>query len=458
MSRLVVVSNRVADISRATQSGGLAVALADALTERGGVWFGWDGEPQADSSSEAILENIGNVAKISCAITEQDYDEYYVGYSNSVLWPLFHYRLDLVDFQHDFFLGYCRVNALFAARLAPFLRTDDVIWVHDYHLIPFATYLRDLGFSQRMGFFLHIPFPPAEMLSASPNHRELADALLRYDVIGFQTSTDLGNFMRYIEEHTDGRVLDNGRIETGGRTIQAGRFPIGIDVDAFREMAHNASDDIQIDKLRREILGRQQIIGVDRLDYSKGLPSRMEAYGRLLLNNPGLEKSVTFLQIAPPTRQDVDAYSDIRVELERLAGSINGQFGDFNWIPINYIRRSVPRQTLAGLYAASQVGFVSPLRDGMNLVAKEYVAAQDDDNPGVLVLSQFAGAAEEMQEALMVNPYDVDDMAVKLLEALTMPLEERQARQSALLAKIRQYDVKAWMGDFLGYLEQRRDA
>ena len=454
MSRLVIVSNRVADIRTSAQSGGLAVGLADALKAKGGVWFGWDGETPAEVSDEVAVEEIGNVRKISCPISEQDYNEYYVGYSNSVLWPLFHYRLDLVSYEPAFFEGYCRVNERFASRLVKFLEPDDSIWVHDYHLIPLGGCLRRLGCRQRIGFFLHIPFPPPDLLSASPNYKELVDALLQYDVIGFQTHTDLGNFRRFIEHHTDAELLEDGAIRAGGRTIVAERFPIGIDVETFREMAYTAGDDLQIEMLRREILGRKQIIGVDRLDYSKGLPARMEAFGRLLENNPELEKSVTFLQIAPPTRQDVNAYSDLRIELERLAGSINGQFGHFNWTPIRYIRRSIPRTTLAGLFWMSQVGFVSPLRDGMNLVAKEYVAAQDDANPGVLVLSQFAGAAEEMQEALIVNPYDVDDMAVRLLEALTMSLAERQERQKALLAHVRRFDAKAWLEAFLSHLEQ----
>ena len=454
MSRLVIVSNRVADLRKSSQSGGLAVGVADALKERGGLWFGWNGETLGSSAESPTVEEIGNVRTISASMSQQDYDEYYVGYANSVLWPLFHYRLDLVDFQPAFFEGYCRVNANLAAELVPYLDKDDTIWVHDYHLIPFASSLRKLGCKQRIGFFLHIPFPPPDLFSALPNHEMLVRALLEYDVIGFQTFTDLTNFRHYLQEYSAAEFLDVGRIRTSGREVLAGRFPIGIDVDSFRGLAKEASEGIQIDMMRREILGRKQIIGVDRLDYSKGLPARLESFRQLLTQHPELEKAVTFLQIAPPTREDVNAYGEIRTELERLTGAINGGFGDFNWTPVRYIHRSVGRETLAGLFAASQVGFVTPLRDGMNLVAKEYVAAQDDANPGVLVLSQFAGAAEEMQEALMVNPYDVDDMAKKLFQALTMPQGERIERHKALYARIQRHDAKAWLKSFLNALEQ----
>jgi trehalose 6-phosphate synthase len=455
MSRLIVVSNRVADLRKSAQSGGLAVGMADALRERerGGVWFGWDGKTLQAKPQPPEVEDIGKVKKISVSMSVQDYSEYYIGYANSVLWPLFHYRLDLVDYRLPFFEGYCRVNANFAASLAPFLRADDIIWVHDYHLIPFARCLQDLGCTQRIGFFLHIPFPPPDLFSASPNHNWLAEALLQYDVVGFQTYADLANFKLYVDEHTSATVLEDGRIRAGDRLIVAERFPIGIDVETFAALAQEASVDVQIDMMRREILGRKQVIGVDRLDYSKGLPARFEAFDRLLAHHPELEKAVTLLQIAPPTREDVNAYSDIRAELERLAGSINGKYADFNWTPIRYIHRSVARTQLAGLFRASQVGFVTPLRDGMNLVAKEYVAAQDEEDPGVLVLSQFAGAAEEMQEALIVNPYDVEDMAEKLFQGLAMPLEERRRRHKALLERIRKHDARTWMESFLAALE-----
>lgn len=453
MSRLVIVSNRVADLSSPTQSGGLAVGLADALRERGGVWFGWSGQTDAGADAAPVVETFGKVRTIGMHLSQKDYSDYYLGYSNSVLWPLFHYRLDLVDFRPAYYKGYARVNRAFARALVEFLEPDDVIWVQDYHLILLADFLRKLGVRNRIGFFLHIPFPPPDLLAASPNHKALVDGLFQYDLIGFQTHTDVGNLMRFAQEHAAVEVMDDGALLVGNRTVLTRRFPIGIDVDSFQEMALQAPDEVKIDALRRQTLQRKQIIGVDRLDYSKGLPDRVKAFGRLLSMHPEFEKRVTFLQIAPPTREEVGAYTDIRTELEVLTGSINGRFADFNWTPIRYIHRSVARDKLAALYRESQVGFVTPLRDGMNLVAKEYVAAQDPADPGVLVLSQFAGAAEEMGDALIVNPYDIDEMARKLHEALTMPLDERRRRHEALYESVMRHDARAWLTAFIATLE-----
>ena len=453
MSRLVIASNRVADLRAATQTGGLAVALADALKERGGVWFGWDGERQGLTGGEPAVETIGKVKRVAAPLSPQDVSDYYFGYANSVLWPLFHYRLDLVDYRPAFFAGYGRVNETFARQLLPFLKPDDLVWCHDYHLIPLAGHLRRLGCRQRIGFFLHIPFPPPDLLHAAPNHAELIDALLEHDVVGFQTHADAGNFKLYLGEHTPAVQVAENRFRVGERTVVIDRFPIGIDAAGFAAMARDADEEVRIDLMRRQVLGRRQVIGVDRLDYSKGLPERIRAFGRLLEQHPELEKTVTFLQIAQPTREEVDAYADIRMELETLAGSINGRFSDFNWTPVRYIHRPVSRRKLAPLLRGSQVGLVTPLRDGMNLVAKEYVAAQDPDDPGVLVLSKFAGAAEEMRQALIVNPYDIDDMARQLHRALTMPLKERRRRHRALLDHVTRQDAAAWLGAFLAALK-----
>jgi trehalose 6-phosphate synthase len=442
MSRLVVVSNRVADLRQTTQSGGLAVAIADALKAKGGVWFGWDGNTLEDETEKLGVDRIGDVDVISSPLTVEDYSQYYIGYANSVLWPLFHYRVDLVDYRPQFFEGYMRVNSKFAALLKPFLKQGDMVWVHDYHLIPFAERLRALGCGHKMGFFLHIPFPPADILAASPNHAYLVEALLQYDVIGFQTSTDLNNFNRYVEENMPDSIGPDGVIRRGGRRVRALRLPIGIDVAQFTELAETTFEDINIDHMRRTILRQRQIVGVDRLDYSKGIPERFEAFSRM-----------TFLQIAPPTREDVTAYAEIRMKLEGLSGSINGRFGDIDWVPIRYIHRPVPRPRLAAMFRLSEVGLVTPLRDGMNLVAKEYVAAQDPADPGVLVLSQFAGAAEELEDALIVNPHDTEEMGEKMEQALRMPLEERQRRHASLLERVKQSDVGIWMETFIEALE-----
>ena len=455
MSRLVIVSNRVADLTNTAQAGGLAVGVGDSLRQRGGVWLGWDGQRlKYEEPPEPRIRKMGPVSLATIPLTQQDYDEYYLGFSNSVLWPLFHYRLDLVDYKSEFLEGYRRVNGKFADALMTILQPDDVIWIHDYHLIPLASELRRRGCTQRMGFFLHIPFPPPEILAAVPRHKWLVECLLDFDVIGFQTNTDLGNLQHYVADQL-GCEMSGNVIRTGEREVISGCFPIGIDVDAFSQMAQRPNEEVQIETHRRRVLRRKQIIGVDRLDYTKGLPDRLRAFERLLELYPEHVKNVALIQIATPTREEVEAYADIRRELEALSGAINGRYADFNWTPVRYMYRTVPRDALAALFRVSQVGFVTPLRDGMNLVAKEYVAAQSMDDPGVLVLSKFAGAAEELREALIVNPYDSDDMARALNRALTMSLEERQERQQALIDRIREKDANWWLKSFMDALENR---
>ena len=456
MSRLVIVSNRVADLDNQAQSGGLAVALREALRSVGGIWFGWDGRMIEEGEPIEVKRTVQNdVTLATIPMTEQDYEEYYLGFANKVLWPVCHYRLDLVKFEPAYLEGYRRVNKSFATALWPILRPDDVVWAHDYHLISFGAELRALGAKQRLGFFLHIPFPPPELLQAVSSHDWLVESLFQYDVIGFQTTTDLGNFRRFVSDHVGGQVLDEGRITAYGRTIVARAFPIGIDVDDFAAAARTPDAASQIERLNRRTVVRSHIIGVDRLDYTKGLPERFKAFRKFLESHPEHWKTVTLMQIAPPTRSEVEAYVNIRTELEKLSGSINGEFGDFDWTPVRYVHRSMPRDTLAALFRGSEVGLVTPLRDGMNLVAKEYIAAQNEEDPGVLILSKFAGAAEELQEALLVNPYNIDDMANAMQTALRMPLGERKERHADLLRRIKTHDIAFWRRSFLDVLNSR---
>jgi trehalose 6-phosphate synthase len=453
MSRLVVVSNRVAYLENANKSGGLAVALGDTLRQTGGVWFGWDGNVVNDDAQITISATQQDTVTIATIpLTEQDYQDYYVGFANQVLWPACHYRLDLVKFETSYFDGYRRVNARFADALSQLVEPDDVIWIHDYHLFSLASELRSRGAKQRIGFFLHIPFPPPGVLLAVPVHQWLVKSLFSYDVIGFQTNADVVNFQRFVAEHASGEIGADGQVTAFGRTVIAGAFPIGIDVDSFYKLAHSSDADGIIERLNRRHLALSHVVGVDRLDYSKGLPERLRAFRRLLELYPEKQKSVTLMQIAPPTREDVAAYSDIKEQLEQLSGSINGEFGDFDWTPVRYIHRNIARDQLAALFRGSQVGLVTPLRDGMNLVAKEYVAAQNMDDPGVLVLSRFAGAAEDLQEALIVNPYDVDDIAHALKQALNMPVNERRERHQKLYARVQRNDAAHWRKQFLAAL------
>src|SRR5262245_7668695 len=446
MSRIVLVSNRVTDIRKAPQAGGVAVALADIVRTRPALWFGWNGEI-APEHATPTLEREGRIATVP--LSEADHQAYYLGYSNSVLWPVFHNRLDLAQFEAGFFERYVGVNRRLAEQLRPLLRPDDLIWVHDYHLLPFATELRRLGAQNPIGYFLHIPFPPWQTFMAIPEHQQLARALAAYDLIGLQTKADVANLVTYLENGVYGRIVPDGRIRLLDRLLTVGSFPIGIDVADF---AH-AKRDSGLVQARAPV---HRIIGVDRLDYTKGLPQKFKAFGQFLETNPRYRGQVVLTQIAPPTRGSVEAYTDIRQQLESLAGSINGRFGELDWVPIHYIHRSTARRRLADIYRSSRIGLVTPLRDGMNLVAKEYVAAQDGADPGVLILSQFAGAAEEMSQALIVNPYNIAETADVIRMAFEMDLSERQKRHAALIATVEKNNVVAWCRSFIAQLERVR--
>ncbi len=451
MSRLVVVSNRLAD-PRKTAAGGLAVALGDALSLNGGLWFGWSGtivEDGAPGEGEVHTQQAGNVTLATVDLCREDHDSYYLGYSNGVLWPVFHYRLDLADFDAGYIGGYRRVNQLMARKLMPLLQPDDIIWVHDYHLIPLAAELRAMGCKNRIGFFLHVPLPPPQVLAAIPQHEWLIRSLFSYDVLGFQTQNDVDHFSRYVGKEVGAEALDEHQFRAFGRTVHAQAFPIGIDVDEFVALADGKDARDMFDSMKGEYSRRRLLLGVERLDYSKGLPHRLRAFRQLLRQYPENLGSATLIQIASPSREALDTYSGLRQELESLCGSINGDFGELDWMPVRYIHRNVARKRLPGLYRAASVALVTPLRDGMNLVAKEFIAAQDPEDPGVLVLSRFAGAAEQLAEALLVNPYDIFGTAESIQQALQMPLAERQRRHQQLLARIREQDVHWWCAGFL---------
>jgi trehalose 6-phosphate synthase len=451
--RLVVVSNRVGPIGRDKPAqGGLAVALRAALERAGGLWFGYSDSISERPSETPKLTTDGNITAAVVDLSRRDFDEYYIGYANRVLWPLFHYRPSLVGFSRRNLAGYLRVNRGFARALAPMLLPDDVVWVHDYHLIPLGEGLRQLDCRQPIGFFLHTPFPAAELLRILPNHRELVAALCAYDLVGFQTAADLESFRDYLLRQGGGEDLGGGRLRAFGRTLQAGVFPIGIDVDAVAEQADAAEESRQMRRLTSSIRDRSLIIGVDRIDYSKGLPARFAAYSHLLEHYPQTRGRTVLMQIAPPSRSDVPEYREIRRDLEAAAGHINGRYAEFDWTPVRYLNKSFNHRILSGFYRAARIGLVTPFRDGMNLVAKEYVAAQRPDDPGMLVLSCFAGAVRELAEAIVVNPYDVQAMAEAICQGLQMPLEERRERWAAMMATLRRNDINAWRERFLAAL------
>lgn len=459
MSRLVVVSNRVATPTESKGSaGGLAVGVFGALKDTGGVWFGWSGDIVTDAVANAGPEIVqdGAVTFATVGLSRRDYDQYYRGFSNAMLWPVFHYRNDLACYDRQEYAGYRRVNAWLAQQLLPLLQPDDVIWVHDYHLIPFAEALRLAGVKNRIGFFLHIPFPTPQVMLNIPPHDELLKSLCCYDVVGFQTESDLVAFGDYIVRQAHGKVTPEGGIEAYGRSLRAGVYRIGVFPDDIAAQAKRFETRKDVRELKQSLQNRKLIMSVDRLDYSKGIAERFRAFERLLETSPELQGAVSLVQVAPPTRADVQTYQHIRQNLEYEAGRINGRFSGLDWTPIRYLNRRYDRWVLMSLFRASQVGFVTPLRDGMNLVAKEYVAAQDPEDPGVLVLSRFAGAAAELDAALIVNPHDILDMSEALQRALTMPLDERRDRHARMLAVLRKNDLGVWRDTFLADLRAVR--
>ncbi|HEX5998992.1 MAG TPA: trehalose-6-phosphate synthase [Hyphomicrobiaceae bacterium] len=438
MSRVILVSNRVTDLRRAAQAGGVAVALAHVMRTRPSLWFGWSGEVKPPKEAAQATQS-GRIITVPLSPTENE--RYYLGYANSVLWPVFHNRLDVAQFEAGYFDEYMAVNRRLAALLQPHLRPGDVIWVHDYHMIPLAVELRRLGVLNRIGFYLHIPFPPWQTFIAIPEHAQLARCLAAYDLVGLQTKADVSNLLDYLVNGVFGNVTPDGRVRLFDRLLRIASFPIGIDVSDFAKAAHNVA--------LVQGRGMSRIVGVDRLDYTKGLPQKFKAFGKFLEAYPQYQRQVVLTQIAPPTRENVEAYADIRQQLESLAGSINGRFGEIDWVPIHYIHRAAPRRRLTAIYRSARIALVTPLRDGMNLVAKEYIAAQDAENPGVLILSRFAGAAEELEKALIVNPYDIHNTAEAIRIAMEMGLTERRARHQAMMATIKQHDLAAWCDAFL---------
>jgi trehalose 6-phosphate synthase len=452
--RLIIASNRTAAPGE-PRAGGLAVALSDALTERGGVWFGWSGEIVERETRGVRLFAEDRIDFALADLTQAEYDGFYLGYANRALWPVFHYRTDLAHFDEADFAAYEGVNRRFGRLLAQLTRPDDLVWIHDYHYLLMGQEMRASGWDGLMGFFLHIPFPAPEVFTSLPQHQRLARGLCAFDLVGFQTERDTANFRRYLIEQCAGVQNEDGTITVFERTLRAETFSIGIDADDFASLANSSGGQAAAERLGKIIENRSLVFGVDRMDYSKGLPQRMAAFGRMLDDNPDLRGTVSFVQIAPPSREAVDAYQALRVELDGLVGRINADYGDLDWVPIRYLARGYPRDVLAGLYRIARVALVTPLYDGMNLVAKEFIAAQDPDDPGVLILSEFAGAAEELTDALLVNPHDIAGMADAIHRGLTMPIEERRERWEAMIKGVREFDIAWWRRSFLEALEAR---
>jgi trehalose 6-phosphate synthase len=454
MSRLIVVSNRVNPPGGAGEEtvGGLAMALAAALREYSGLWFGWSGKTTPEFDGKLSMQTLDGVTSAVVDLEAADLDEYYNGYANKTLWPLFHYRTDIAAYDRVYGEGYSRVNKRFAETLAPLIAEGDLIWVHDYHLIPLARELRALGIKNRIGFFLHVPWPAHQVFTTLPGHGQLVQAMFDYDLVGFQTAEYCQAFEEYVLSEAGGSEPEPGRLKAYGRSLRVGAFPIGLDAPDFARMLKSSRARRMRDLMTAATVFRHLVVGVDRLDYSKGLEERFLGFERFLVDNPDMRREVLMLQIAPVSRESVDAYQEIRARLDALSGRINGEFSDVDWNPFRYVNKNYRRDELAGIYGAARVGLVTPLRDGMNLVAKEYVAAQDPEDPGVLILSRFAGAARQMGQALLVNPNSPEEIADALKRALSMEKAERIRRWRALFDNVQREDVTAWRDAFVNTL------
>jgi trehalose 6-phosphate synthase len=455
---LVVVSNRVArGKANEPMTGGLAAALLPVVENSGAIWVGSSGRVRDGSQKEpfAEIEALGAGALAMLDLPAAHYGGYYEGFANSALWPALHSRSDLILASQEDYGSYREVNAFMARALLRFQKPETVFWIQDYHFLALGAELRDLGVTQPVGFFLHTPWPARAVIAGVPHHRELIEAMLAYDLIGFQTRDDCENFISYVQSDL-GLVVADGAVTSRHGTTRVAAFPIGIDPEKFAHLAAKAVSHPDVSRLRRSLHGEKLAIGVDRLDYSKGLVNRINAFDRMWTTRPELARTVSLLQIATPSRGAIEAYGNLQNELARLVSDVNGRHGEVDWTPIRYLNKGFSQTVLAGLYRTAQVGVVTPLHDGMNLVAKEYVAAQNPADPGVLVLSKFAGAANELDTALLVNPHDIDGMARTIATALSMPLTERRMRWEAMMARLRTGTIQRWFADFVEALQDTR--
>lgn len=462
MSRLLLVSNRLPvtvklehqQVSVTPSAGGLATGLRGPHERLDGLWIGWPGDVSrlTPQQREKLERDLAALRTVPIYLSGSEVSRYYEGFSNRVLWPLFHYLLDRVPPHARDWDMYRKVNERFADLVAGHYRPGDLIWVHDYQLMLLPGLLRQRLPDARIGFFLHIPFPAADVFRILPWRDALLEGLLGADLIGFHTLEYVRNFAGTLLRCC-GLSTEGDRVRHDGREIRVGAFPMGIDTASFEALAQ--SDEVleQVVKLRSQARGQFLLLGIDRLDYTKGIIRRLLAVERLLEREPWLRGRLRLLQVAVPSRTKVDAYEQFRHQVDELVGRINGTYGSFDSLPIHYLYRSFNERKLTAMYRAADVMLVTPLRDGMNLVAKEFVAARTDES-GVLLLSEFAGAASELGEALLVNPYDIDGMAQAIKQALVMPEEEKQLRMRALRQRVREANVHRWADGFVDTLSE----
>lgn len=464
--RLVVVSNRLPFSFRREEDGrwraepsggGLVTALLPVLKHRGGVWIGWPGAAEASPDLDAELASVGKGAGYTLKSVPLNRDEirnFYEGFSNEVVWPLFHDLQSHCNFDPVYWRTYREVNRKFAEAVHQASLPGDFVWVHDYHLMGVAAELRRLETEARIGFFLHIPFPSPDIFLKLPWRLQIIESLLQYDLVGFQTVRDRRNFVQCVRTLVPGADFDGrGQVlqgRAGGRRLRVGSFPISIDYNAFMRQAATPEVAAYAQELHRLLPNRKLILGIDRLDYTKGIPLRLRAFQNMLERYPELRERVSLIQVVVPSREDIDRYRELKTEIERLVGQINGSFvRPGGWVPVWYVYRSLSRRDLLAYYRAADIALVTPLKDGMNLVAKEYCACSIEEDC-VLILSEFAGAAAQLSRgAVLVNPYDIEGVADAIRRACTMERRERRARMLRMRRSIREHDVFQWVASFL---------
>lgn len=449
---LVIVANRLpvdrVDGTWRRSPGGLVSALEPVMRSNDGTWIGWPGG--TEQGLEPFESDGMNLVPMS--LTTQEIEEFYEGFSNATLWPLYHDVVAKPEFHREWWDTYVAVNRRFAERAAEVAAENATVWVHDYQLQLVPAMLRDLRPDLRIGFYLHIPFPPQELFSQLPWRRQLLEGLLGADLVGFQLSGAAQNFIRLVRQRVGHKTHRDLVYLPDGRTVRAAAFPISIDVGSYEELARS-EEVAQRAKEIREAVGnpRKIFLGVDRLDYTKGIYARLRAFGELLVDGHLDVEDAVFVQIATPSREQVEQYRILRDDIERLVGRLNGDLGKIGQPAVHYLHSSYPREEMAAFFRAADVMVVTPLRDGMNLVAKEYVACRFDDD-GALVLSEFAGAADELRQAWLINPYDINGMKSALLEASRAEPKEITRRMRAMRRTVTKHDVVAWAQSFLAEL------
>ena len=453
-------------------SGGLITALGPVLRNRGGLWLGWTGVSERVKTTALLNKETGTIGYtlVAVGLSEHEVANYYYGFSNEIIWPLFHNLQTLCNYNPEFWKSYLRVNQKYARKIAEVSRGEEFIWVHDYHLMQVGGMLRTLGLQLPTAFFLHIPFPPPDIFQKMPWRQQILEGLTQFDIIGFQTARHKRNFLQCVRAMLTGVTISGkGPLHTlrvGAREVRVGNFPIGIDYHSFEENARSAEVGRMAGDIQTALRRRCFILGIDRLDYTKGLPYKLNAMRTALRRHPELCGNVTFIQVVVPSRREIESYDNLKTTIEQMVSEINGEFAEPGWVPIQYIYRSLKRLELLAYYRSAEIALVTPLEDGMNLVAKEYCACSVDGN-SVLILSEFAGAAEQLgRGALLVNPYDEESVADAIYQATTMDTAERKARMRRLQKNIQEHDIFSWVDRFLlaglskdlGHFPQQADA